>query len=133
MKILCIDDEKLFLLSTKKALTDIGYEVRTANCIEEGIMAFNTFEPDLVLLDMNMPEMSGNNMEECTGTEVVKYIRMFLRRSTPILVVSGNTDLSVKIKNLEMGINDYLHKPLSNSELLYKTVKTIGNPQRTAV
>ncbi len=123
MKVLCIDDEQLFLLTAKKTLDKKGYQVRTAKSIEEGILKFNSFTPDIVLLDMNMPERSGNKLETSTGLEVVKYIRTFLRKLTPIIVVSGNTELSVMLKNFELGINEYLYKPLRPSDLLSSIVK----------
>ena len=71
MKILAIDDQQLILMSVKKRLTELGYQVETANSTEDGIMLFNTFNPDLVLLDMNMPEMS--------GTQLVQKVKKFCK------------------------------------------------------
>lgn len=128
MKILAIDDQQLILLSIKKRLTELGYQVETANSTEDGIMLYNSFNPDLVLLDMNMPEMSGNKIIECTGTEVVKYIRMFMNRETPILVLSGNTNESIILENFNLGINDYLKKPVSLDEMAARIKRIIGAP-----
>jgi len=50
MKILAIDDQRLILLSVKKKLTELGYEVKTATSASEGIKLYQDFQPDLVLL-----------------------------------------------------------------------------------
>ncbi|MEP2239999.1 MAG: response regulator [Maribacter sp.] len=133
MKILAIDDQKLILLSVEKRLTEIGYEVKTANSIESGIQLFNSFKPDLVLLDMNMPEMSGTELVSCTGTEVVKYIRMFMKNDTPILVMSGNTDEHLIMENFSLGVNDYLKKPVSLDEMAARIKRIIGAPKNEGV
>lgn len=130
MKILAIDDQQLVLLSLRKRLSELGYEVKTANSTEEGILRYNSFNPDLVLLDMNMPEMSGNTLVDCTGTEVVKYIRVFMKRETPILVLSGNTNESVILENFSLGINDYLKKPVSLDEIAERIKRIIGAPNK---
>ena len=129
MKILAIDDQQLILLSVEKKLTELGYEVKTAGSTEDGIMLFNSFDPDLVLLDMNMPEMSGNELVHCTGTEVVRYIRTFMQRDTPILVMSGNTNESVILENFDLGINDYMKKPVSLDEMAARIKRIIGAPK----
>ncbi|WP_405409803.1 response regulator [Maribacter sp. Asnod1-A12] len=128
MKILAIDDQKLILLSVEKRLTEIGYEVKTATSIETGIKLYDSFKPDLVLLDMNMPEMSGSEMVSCTGTEVVKYIRVFMKKNTPILVMSGNTDESLIMQNFDLGVNDYMKKPISLDEMAARIKRIIGIP-----
>lgn len=133
MKILAIDDQQLILLSVGKKLTELGYEVKTANSNEDGIMLYNSFNPDLVLLDMNMPEMSGNDLMECTGIEVVKYIRVFMQQDTPILVMSGNTDQSVILENFKLGINDYLKKPASLEEMSARIKRIIGIPLKKGI
>jgi len=129
MKILAIDDQQLILLSVEKKLTELGYEVKTAGSTEDGIMLFNSFDPDLVLLDMNMPEMSGKELVQCTGTDVVKYIRTFMQRDTPILVMSGNTNESVILENFNLGINDYMKKPVSLDEMAARIKRIIGAPK----
>lgn len=133
MKILAIDDQKLILLSVEKRLSELGYEVQTANSIESGIQLFNLFKPDLVLLDMNMPEMSGTELVSCTGTEVVKYIRLFMKNDTPILVMSGNTDENIIMQNFDLGVNDYLKKPVSLDEMAARIKRIIGAPENKAV
>ncbi|WP_299795900.1 glycosyltransferase [uncultured Maribacter sp.] len=133
MKILAIDDQKLILLSVEKRLSELGYEVQTANSIELGIQLFNSFKPDLVLLDMNMPEMSGTELISCTGTEVVKYIRVFMKSDTPILVMSGNTDESLIMQNFDLGVNDYLKKPVSLDEMAARIKRIIGAPENKGV
>jgi CheY-like chemotaxis protein len=133
MKILAIDDQKLILLSVEKRLSELGYEVQTANSIELGIQLFNSFKPDLVLLDMNMPEMSGTELVSCTGTEVVKYIRVFMKNDTPILVMSGNTDESLIMQNFDLGVNDYLKKPVSLDEMAARIKRIIGAPENKGV
>ncbi|WP_405398356.1 glycosyltransferase [Maribacter sp. Asnod2-G09] len=133
MKILAIDDQKLILLSVEKRLSELGYEVQTANSIESGIQLFNSFKPDLVLLDMNMPEMSGAELVSCTGTEVVKYIRVFMKNDTPILVMSGNTDEQLIMENFALGVNDYLKKPVSLDEMAARVKRIIGAPENKGV
>ena len=125
MKILVIDDQKLILLAVKKRLIADGYTVQTANSVEEGIYAYNSFQPDLVVLDMNMPEMSGTDLVECTGTEVVKYIRTFMKRKTPILVMSGNANQFVIANNYNLGVNEYLQKPISLNDLADRIKETL--------
>ena len=133
MKILAIDDQKLILLSVEKRLTELGYEVKTAGSIETGIKLFDSFKPDLVLLDMNMPEMSGSELVSCTGTEVVKYIRVFMNKDTPILVMSGNTDETLIMKNFDLGVNDYMKKPVSLDEMAARIKSIIGDPENKGV
>ena len=83
MKILAIDDQQLILLSVEKRLLEIGYNVAIADSGEKGIALFESFNPDLVLVDINMPGMS--------GLDVVQHIRTIKESKIPILVMSGNT------------------------------------------
>jgi len=129
MKILAIDDQKLILLSVQQRLQELGYEVKTATSTEEGIYLYTSFNPDLVLLDMNMPELSGKALVESTGVMVVKYIREFLERDTPILVMSGNTSDKVIAENFKLGINDYIKKPVSLVEMAARIEHVIGSPK----
>ena len=75
MKILTIDDQQLILLSVEKRLSELGYQVKTAESGALGIQHFDTFEPDLVIVDINMPNTS--------GLEVVRHIRTCLLYTSP--------------------------------------------------
>ena len=125
MKILAIDDQQLILLSVEKRLQELGYTVSTANSGETGISIFNSFEPDLVLVDINMPDMS--------GLEVVKYIKSSDKSNTPVLVMSGNTEENIIMDGFTLGIDDYMKKPVSLDEMAARIKRLIGAPQRDKV
>ncbi|WP_299319923.1 response regulator [uncultured Maribacter sp.] len=120
MKILTIDDQQLILLSVEKRLTELGYDVKTADSGKKGIEVYNSFEPDLVLVDINMPDMS--------GLDVVKHIKEGKRSTTPVLVMSGNTDETIITDGFTLGIDDYMKKPVSLSEMAARIKRLIGAP-----
>jgi len=121
MKILAIDDQQLILLSVEKRLTELGYRVEVANSGQTGIDLYETFKPDLVLVDINMPDMS--------GLQVIKHIRFIRDSKTPILVMSGNTEERVIMDGFTLGINDYMKKPVSLDEMVARIKRTIGTPR----
>lgn len=123
MKILAIDDQKLILLSVEKKLSELGYEVMTANSGETGMSLYETFEPDLVLVDINMPDMS--------GLKVVEFIRLTKKSKTPVLVMSGNTNEQVIMDGFTLGIDDYMKKPVSLEEMAARIKRIIGVPETT--
>ena len=129
MKILIIDDQQLVLLSLEKALTDLGYEVHSAENVEYAIKSYDEIQPNLVIVDINL---SGNldlqeSVEISSGLEVVRYIREVKKDSkTPIMVLSGNTDEEVIVKGFDLGIDDYMKKPLSLSEIGARVKRLIG-------
>jgi CheY-like chemotaxis protein len=118
MKILAIDDQQLILLSVEKRLTELGFEVQIADNGKKGIALYDKFQPDLVIVDINMPGMS--------GLEVVKYIRIEKREDTPVLVLSGNTNEKVIVDGFDLGINDYMKKPLSLHEMVARIDRILG-------
>ena len=126
-KILLIDDQKLILLALEKQLTYLGYEVYKASTVEEGIRKFHHVQPDLVLLDMNLPETLGSKPGTATGIEFVKYLRWFMGSQIPIVVLSGNTDENLFVKSLNIGVSDYLHKPVKLNQVLHKIEKNLGS------
>jgi len=121
MKILAIDDQQLVLLPLEKRLTALGYEVKTEGNAEAGIETYKSFQPDLVIVDINMPEIS--------GIDVVKFIRVEEKSTTPIMVLSGNTDDAIITEGFELGINDYMKKPLSLNEISARVKRLIGAPE----
>ena len=123
MKVLAIDDQQLILMSVKKRLTEIGYDVEVANNGEKGIELFDSLEPDLVLVDINMPGMS--------GLGVVQHIRQTKKSQTPIIIMSGNTDEKVIVDGFDLGIDDYMKKPVSLDEMSARIKRIIGAPEVT--
>ncbi len=97
MKILAIDDQQLILLSIQKKLTESGFDVCISETGDKGIVLYEQFKPDLVIVDINMPGMS--------GLDVVKHIRLNKGDDTPILILSGNTDEQVIVDGFDLGIN----------------------------
>ncbi len=119
MKILAIDDQQLVLLSVEKRLTELGYDVKTANSGKSGIAAIDTFDPDMVIVDINMPDL--------TGIEVIQHIRIVKKSHIPILVMSGNTSEKSILESYNLGINDYMKKPVSLDEMVARINRILGN------
>jgi len=121
MKILTIDDQQLILLSLEKRLVELGYDVRIAGSGRKGIEIFELFQPDLVIVDINMPDIS--------GLEVVKHIRSSNHGTTPIMVMSGNTNEDIIMDGFDLGIDDYMKKPVSLNEVAARVKRILGTPQ----
>ncbi|MFK7834091.1 MAG: response regulator [Winogradskyella sp.] len=121
MKILAIDDQQLVLLPLQKRLSGLGYEVRIETDASKGLEIYEEFNPDLVVVDINMPGVS--------GLDVVKHIRFFKKDKTPVMVLSGNTQDFIITEAFELGINDYMKKPLSLNEICARVKNLIGLPK----
>lgn len=121
MKILAIDDQQLVLLPIQKRLNELGYDVKIEIDANDGLSTYNAFEPDLVIVDINMPNIS--------GLDIVKHIRNSKKADTPIMVLSGNTHDNIITAGFELGINDYMKKPLSLNEICARVKRLIGAPE----
>ncbi len=106
-KILVVDDEPQITRVLKTALGSRGYEIRTACNGVEGLEVFQAWQPDLVITDLAMPEM--------TGVELCRAVRAIAE--TPILVLSVRNQEQTKIEALDAGADDYVTKPFSMQEL----------------
>jgi two-component system response regulator RegX3 len=106
--ILVVEDEESFRDALHYMLTREGFEVVLAPNGAEGIKLFDAKNPDLVLLDLMLPEVS--------GTEVCKYIRT--KSSTPVIMLTAKDTEIDKVVGLELGADDYVTKPFSTRELL---------------
>lgn len=107
-RVLVIDDDKAVRRFLHTALTAYGYDVREAASGQEGIFHIVNLQPDLILLDIVLPDIS--------GIEITKTIREWSRM--PILVLSANNHDEDKIEALDAGADDYILKPFSMGELL---------------
>lgn len=121
MKILAIDDQKLVLIPLENRLKEMGYDVITTTDGYKGIEIYDSFHPDLVIVDINMPSLS--------GLEVVKHIKASKKPDTSIMILSGNTDDEMITQGFELGVNDYMKKPLSLTEVCLRTKNLIGVPE----
>lgn len=121
MKVLAIDDQQLVLLPLQKRLIELGYEVKIETDSKKGLETFETFNPDLVIVDIHMPTIS--------GLDVVKNIRLAKNSQTPVMVLSGNTQDATITEGFELGINDYMKKPLSLNEICARVKRLIGAPE----
>tara|TARA_R110001592_G_scaffold13379_1_gene61483 strand:+ start:7194 stop:7868 length:675 start_codon:yes stop_codon:yes gene_type:complete len=108
MRILIIEDEPKAAAYLHQGLTESGYTVDKASNGVDGLHLANQHSYDLVILDVNLPEID--------GWDVLKYIRG--RSSTRILMLTARGNLSDKIKGLDLGADDYLVKPFEFPELL---------------
>ncbi|WP_100346057.1 response regulator [Compostimonas suwonensis] len=108
MKILVADDDPQILRALKIMLTARGYELLTARDGAEALNEAITHHPDLVMLDLGMPQLN--------GIEVIESLRGW--SSVPILVISGRTDSGDKVDALDAGADDYVTKPFAADELL---------------
>lgn len=109
MIILLIEDERKQAEFIQKALEQDYYKVDVAYDGQEGLDRIEVRDYDLIIVDLNLPKISGN--------ELVKKIRE-LGLHTPILVLTANDEVSTKIENLDSGADDYLTKPFALDELL---------------
>lgn len=109
MKILIVEDEEGIRLWMEKVLTDGGYQVKCAEDGEQGLKLFNNFQPEIVLSDINMPNMN--------GLEMLEEIRKIDPNSLFIIITALNESQLI-LQALRLKANDYLVKPLSGKDLL---------------
>ena len=107
-KILIVDDEKPISDIIKFNLTKEGYETVTAFDGREALEQFEVENPDLVILDLMLPELD--------GLEVAKEIRK--TSHTPIIMLSAKGEVFDKVLGLELGADDYIMKPFDSKELV---------------
>lgn len=106
-RILIIDDEPKILKVVEKVLTKEGYEVVKASDGEDALQRFYLEKPDLVVLDLMLPKKD--------GYEVCQAVRR--AGDTPIIILSARGEETDKIIGFRMGVDDYVTKPFSTSEL----------------
>jgi DNA-binding response OmpR family regulator len=112
-KILVVDDTEPNLRLLRALLTGAGYEVVTANCGTEGIAAATREQPDLILLDIMMPDL--------TGFEVCQRLRAASEtRGTPIVFLTALHEMEDHMRAVDVGGDDVLTKPINKLELLLR-------------
>jgi two-component system cell cycle response regulator CtrA len=109
MRILLVEDDPTTSRSIELMLTHANLNVYCTDLGEDGIDLAKLYDYDLILLDLNLPDMSGH--------EVLRQLRL-ARIETPILILSGSDDTENKIKGFGFGADDYLTKPFHREELV---------------
>ena len=106
--ILIVDDERRLVSLVQSYLTQDGFRVVTANNGREALAVARKEKPDLIILDIMMPEMNGYDFMRQHRNE----------RSTPIILLTARVDDEEKVVGLELGADDYLPKPFNPRELV---------------
>ncbi len=109
MRILLVEDDPTTSRSIELMLTHANLNVFCTDLGEDGIDLAKLYDYDLILLDLNLPDMSGH--------EVLRQLRLS-RIETPILILTGSDDTDNKIKSFGFGADDYLTKPFHREELV---------------
>ena len=109
MRILLVEDDPTTSKSIELMLTHANLNVYCTDLGEEGVDLAKLYDYDLILLDLNLPDMNGH--------EVLRQLRM-ARIETPILILSGADDTENKLKGFGFGADDYLTKPFHREELV---------------
>ena len=107
-RVLVVDDEHSIRRAVGRALTARGYDVQLATDGEEALSMAAAFQPDLVVLDLNLPALD--------GLSVCRQLRVW--SPVPILVLSVREDEADKVAALDLGADDYLTKPFGIDEIL---------------
>lgn len=127
MKVLIVDDEPTILETVENKLRKEGFSTFTAESAEEGMRLFRRVKPDLILLDIMLPQRS--------GTDLCKAVRR--DSTTPIIFISAKSDEADRIKGLEIGADDYITKPFNLSEVAARVKAVLrratGEPPREIV
>jgi two-component system, OmpR family, KDP operon response regulator KdpE len=107
-RILVVDDEPQLVRALRINLRARQYDVRTAATATEALQQASRYPPDLVILDLGLPDLD--------GVEVIHGLRGWTE--APIIVLSGRSDSTTKVEALDAGADDYVTKPFSMEELL---------------
>ena len=125
-RILVVDDESDVTELLQYRLEQEGYRVATLNDPLGFVVKVREFEPDLMLLDIMMPELS--------GIQLCRIVRADpLMKNTPVIFLSARGEVEDRIKGLEAGAEDYVSKPFNTNELLLrisKMLKRSGAPSQ---
>jgi len=120
--ILLIEDEPEIRCVLRTTLPAHGFRLHEATTGQEGLIEARSRNPDLILLDLGLPDMD--------GTEVIKQVRTWT--ATPIIILSARDQEKVKVASLDLGADDYVTKPFGVEELLARMRAALRHAARPA-
>ena len=121
-KILIVEDEKNIQALLSALLSANGYQTITADMCEEAYTMFSSYLPDLVILDLGLPDGDGADF----------LLRIRTRDLTPVIVLSARSEESEKVRMLDIGANDYVTKPFSTAEFLARVRSALRNSRHSS-
>lgn len=133
MKVLIVDNERHILMSLGRCLSDLGYDIECCDNAIDAKQSYEAFRPDLLIADISLPvaysvmPFINKSRGNTAGLELLKYIRLIKKESTPVMVVSCHSDEGVFNKSFELGVNDYAKMPLSISEIEARVKRLTGS------
>ena len=119
-KILVVDDERSILDLLEMILKKEQFQVATASDGKSAMALFDSFKPDLVLLDLMLPDINGHDL--CRG--------MRKNRRDPIIMLTAKNDIVDKVLGLELGADDYITKPFDTRELVARIKAVLRRLQK---
>ena len=120
LSILLVEDEKNICDFISTSLSAQDYRISTAHTGKEALPIITSQCPDLILLDLGLPDMD--------GMEIIRHVRTW--SSVPIIVLSARTQEQEKVRALDLGADDYLTKPIGTSELLARIRTALRHSNR---
>ena len=120
LSILLVEDEKNICDFISTSLSAQDYRISTAHTGKEALPIITSQCPDLILLDLGLPDMD--------GMEIIRQVRTW--SSVPIIVLSARTQEQEKVRALDLGADDYLTKPIGTSELLARIRTALRHSNR---
>lgn len=115
--VLVVEDDPVVSHVLKLSLERRGY---AAHLVSDGLSARNALKTtwDIIILDLNLPD--------CSGLEILRYLRVELGQETPVLILSGLKQEKTVLEALRLGAQDYLTKPFSPQELLLRLERYVA-------
>jgi two-component system cell cycle response regulator CtrA len=120
MRVLLIEDDSATAQSIELMLKSEGFNVYTTDLGEEGVDLGKIYDYDLILLDLNLPDMS--------GMDVLRTLRVG-KINTPIMILSGTSEIDTKVKTFSGGADDYMTKPFHKDELVARIHAVVRRSQ----
>lgn len=121
-KVLLVEDDSNIANLIATLLNSDGYQAILADNCSSAIMLYTSYIPDLVILDLGLPDYD--------GTEFIKYVRK--KSITPIIVLSARANEADKVYALDIGANDYITKPFGSAELMARVRSTLRSNRHSA-